>query len=213
MWLEVHLKCLRTFSFVSPGLGHVVRSLAPAGYGPGTLPNTQQCTEGSSSDEILPQLWFLMVCGLNENGPHRLPYLNTWSPTGCATWGGLGGVALPEEVWQTLLQVKLPLPAMPTQPRQSLPYGWPWPWCFSTATEREGRQGKVLTLNTWETPDSNCHRVRRQITKKPYLVLQINKSVKIPMSLSIAINTRDSSVRAHTCNPSHQEAEAGRALS
>lgn len=30
---------------------------------------------------------------LDENGPHTLIYLNTWSPFGGTAWEGLGGVA------------------------------------------------------------------------------------------------------------------------
>lgn len=30
--------------------------------------------------------------GLNKNGPHRLVYLNIWSPVGEAVWERLGGV-------------------------------------------------------------------------------------------------------------------------
>lgn len=31
--------------------------------------------------------------GLNEDGPQRVIYLNTWSPVGGTSWEGLGGVA------------------------------------------------------------------------------------------------------------------------
>lgn len=38
-----------------------------------------------------------MVCGsLNENGPHRLTYFNTWPPGGGSVWERLGNVALLE---------------------------------------------------------------------------------------------------------------------
>ena len=36
--------------------------------------------------------------GLNENGPHRLIYLNAWLRVGRTVWEGIGGVALLEEV-------------------------------------------------------------------------------------------------------------------
>ena len=39
-------------------------------------------------------------CGLNENDPHRLIYLNAWSPVGGTIWKGLGGVALLEKMCQ-----------------------------------------------------------------------------------------------------------------
>jgi hypothetical protein len=36
-------------------------------------------------------------CGLNENGPDKLVYLNTWSPVGRTVWEELGGMSLLEE--------------------------------------------------------------------------------------------------------------------
>ena len=36
--------------------------------------------------------------GLNENGLHRLIYLNAWSAVGRTVWEGLEGVVLLEEV-------------------------------------------------------------------------------------------------------------------
>lgn len=39
---------------------------------------------------------FFIWCGLNESGPHRLTYLNAWSPGMGTIWEELGG--LPKEV-------------------------------------------------------------------------------------------------------------------
>lgn len=50
---------------------------------------------------------FLNACGaLDENVFHRFRYVNTWSPVGGATCGGLGGVTL-EEIghWGLALRV------------------------------------------------------------------------------------------------------------
>lgn len=47
---------------------------------------------------------------------HIGSHIYIWPPVGCDIWGGLGGVALLEEVWQTLLQVKLSHAAKVTQP-------------------------------------------------------------------------------------------------
>lgn len=38
-------------------------------------------------------------CGLNEMSPISLWHLNTWSPAGSSVSGGLGSVALLEEVY------------------------------------------------------------------------------------------------------------------
>lgn len=119
------------------GKGMWQRALHLLGTGQEHCLTPNNAKKGSSSGEILPQLGFLRFCGLNENDPHRLPYLNTWSPVGCDIWGDLGGVALLEEVWQTSLQVKLPL----ADPAESLRHRWSWLWCLSTATEGEGKQG------------------------------------------------------------------------
>lgn len=44
-------------------------------------------------------LWILCSCaGLNENGPNSLTCVNTWFPVDKTVWGGLGGLALLEEV-------------------------------------------------------------------------------------------------------------------
>jgi hypothetical protein len=41
----------------------------------------------------------LACCGgFNKNGPHKLMYLNGWSPVGGTIWEGLGGVASLEEL-------------------------------------------------------------------------------------------------------------------
>lgn len=52
---------------------------------------------------LLTALWlggYLQECGgLNAKDPHRLIFLNIWSPTGGPIWEGLGGMALSKEVW------------------------------------------------------------------------------------------------------------------
>lgn len=38
--------------------------------------------------------------GLDETGPYKFIYLNTWSSAGRSVWEGLGSVAVLEEVCQ-----------------------------------------------------------------------------------------------------------------
>lgn len=47
--------------------------------------------------------------GLHKNAPHRLSCLNTGSPGGEATWGGLGGIVLLEELcpWEWAFRTKI----------------------------------------------------------------------------------------------------------
>lgn len=45
-----------------------------------------------------PTGFFVPVLVSLRNAPHKLRYLNTWSLFGGATWRGLGGVALLEEI-------------------------------------------------------------------------------------------------------------------
>jgi hypothetical protein len=50
---------------------------------------------GALSSQVRSQL----PCdSLNEDGSHRLIYLNTWSSVGGVVWEGLGGMALLEEM-------------------------------------------------------------------------------------------------------------------
>lgn len=52
------------------------------------------------SDPTTTLLIYSPWCGnLDENSPYRLIYLNAWSLAGRTIWGGLGGVALLEEVY------------------------------------------------------------------------------------------------------------------
>ena len=55
----------------------------------------------SSNNNTSNSIWFIRRCGLNGNGPHKLIYMNAWSPVGGTIWVGLGGVALLEEVCVT----------------------------------------------------------------------------------------------------------------
>lgn len=48
------------------------------------IQNTQRTEKGN------------IFADLNENSPHRLIYLTTWSPVGVNVWDGLGGMVILE---------------------------------------------------------------------------------------------------------------------
>ena len=67
---------------------------------------------GASENKNEMGIDFNRCGGLNENSPHRLIYLNTWSPVGRTVLEGLESMALLEEVchWGWALRFQKPMP-------------------------------------------------------------------------------------------------------
>ena len=112
---EIKKKCFMRGWSDSSGVKNTCCFTEDLGPVPSQSPHSNSSSIGSNT--LSPGI-------LNENGSHRLIYLNVWSPVGGPVWEGLGGVALLKEVCHWGQTLSFPSWSLNLSPSRSALWSW-----------------------------------------------------------------------------------------